>query len=685
MVVTLPIPALLIAAIFWPLAAARTAQGCPAFKLRRTGLPRLQTALLLLCTGLLPFAGAAPSTQAGKILQSFVVAVPGEFQFSSPAQVTELRGFPLRAVNSIDDTEAPLREVTWFKLVIQLTPTDSDELAFLSLNASHLREASAYLIDASGVVREASAGCRESTGIRFNLSELILDLPRTTGATAEVFVRIVPITPFPLRPAILRLGEVLHEVTYETSFIWLYFGGALFLILFQCVWWFQLRDPASRDYILLSIGMMVANSARYGFINRVNGDQLDFYAAEWLPHIKVLNTILALRFHLTFYNLTATIPLGARVLQGLQTGLLLMLGVGIFLPPAVFLKFAAVAQTVSVFAGLSIGIIAARRRLPGARIALVGWLGIYASSSTVNLASVGLLPTPPLMHLLPLAGILWEMVMSTLGLSRKFQLINEQRHVAEKQEIERHSLKRLVRLLCHDISNPLSVITFSSGKLVSAGGTATPEPVSSHAHRIVKAAAVISEIINSVRMLERLQLSGGRVEVAPTDLATTIREAESLFQEKLQQKSLRLVKAIPPDLPLVLAEENILRSSVLANILSNAIKFSKVGSTIELSAERNETSITLRVRDHGVGIPPELMDDFNRRGMIRTRTGTLNEPGTGLGLPLIHGCTIAMGGRMRLLSGNDHGPEGAPGTIVEITLPIASGVAALPPTEADLK
>ena len=673
MPIALPPP--LLPAVIFCLRVAM--QGCAAFRRRRTGRPGLPTALLLLCTGLLPFAGAAPSTHAGQILQSFVVEVPREFKLSSPAQVTELRGLPLRAITSIDEAQARLREVTWYKLVIAIPQAESDELTFFYLRAAHLKEASAYLIDQSGVVHEASAGFRDSAGVLFGLEHLMLNLPRTAGATAEVFVRVVPVSPFPMTPAAGPLSEILREVTFGTGFVWLYFGGALFLVLFQSVWWFHLRDPASRDYILLAIGMMVASAARYGIVDRASGHPFGFYLAEWLPFLMLLNTILALRFHLTFYDLTATIPNAARALRGLLIGLFLLLGAGIFLPPSVFFKLASIGQMLAMLVAIPIGITAARRRLPGAKIALVGWLGMYGILFVVNLAGVGLLPKPPAMHVLPLAGILWEMVMSTLGLSRKFELISKQRHEAEKQEIERHSLQRLVRLLCHDISNPLTVIILSGSRLEAAGGNSTPSPTSAHAHRIVKAATSIRDIIDSVRMLERLQLSGGRVEVAPTDLATTIHETESLFQETLQQKSLQLVKAIPPDLPLVLAEETILKSSVLANILSNAIKFSQAGSTIELSAERNETSVTLRVRDHGVGIPLDLMDEFNRRGMISTRRGTLNEQGTGLGLQLIHGCTTAMGGRMRLLSGNDHEPAGAAGTIVEIILPTAPQVAAL--------
>ena len=234
-----------------------------------------------------------------------------------------------------------------------------------------------------------------------------------------------------------------------------------------------------------------------------------------------------------------------------------------------------------------------------------------------------------------------------------------------------------MRLLCHDISNPLTVISVSSFRLGASGGNQTPDHTSVHLQRIVKASTAIREIIDSVLILERLQLKGGRLEVAPTDLATTITETESLFHEALQQKSVRLVKAVPPDLPLVLADANILKSSVLANILSNAIKFSAAGSTIELSAERNEHSVTLRVRDYGVGIPREQMAEFNQFGRIHSRPGTFDEQGTGLGLQLILGCTSAMGGRMRLLSCNDLMPTGGAGTMVEIILPSAPPVAAL--------
>ena len=395
---------------------AVSAQAYTGFRRRQTSIRGRQTALLLFCFGLLPFAGAAPSTHAGTILQSFVVAVPSDFQFSSPTQVAQLRGFPLREVNSIDEAKTPLNEVMWYKLVIKVPQADSDEFAWLNLRAAHLKEASAYLISESGVVREASAGFGAPERIRFGMPDLILNIPLTIGATAEVFIRSVPVSPFPMRPAVLKLNEILREVTLGTGFIWLYFGGALFLVLFQSIWWFHLRDPASRDYIILSFGFIVASSLRYGLIDWAIGHPFGLYAVEWLPYLMLLNTILVLRFHLTFYNLTATIPNGARALHGLFIVLLLLPAAGIFLPLTVFFKFVLVGQLLGMLFSVIIAITADRRGLPGARIALVGWLGMYAFVFVVNLSGLGLLPKLPFMHLLPLAGILWEMVMNTLGL-----------------------------------------------------------------------------------------------------------------------------------------------------------------------------------------------------------------------------------------------------------------------------
>ncbi|HMR57308.1 MAG TPA: sensor histidine kinase, partial [Cyclobacteriaceae bacterium] len=73
---------------------------------------------------------------------------------------------------------------------------------------------------------------------------------------------------------------------------------------------------------------------------------------------------------------------------------------------------------------------------------------------------------------------------------------------------------------------------------------------------------------------------------------------------------------------------------ILRNLILNAIKFSKSGGSIEISATEKEGWITLGVRDYGIGIQPEVQRILFEKTMGYSTPGTANEKGTGLGLIL---------------------------------------------------
>jgi signal transduction histidine kinase len=76
-------------------------------------------------------------------------------------------------------------------------------------------------------------------------------------------------------------------------------------------------------------------------------------------------------------------------------------------------------------------------------------------------------------------------------------------------------------------------------------------------------------------------------------------------------------------------------TQVVTNLLSNAIKYSPTGGAVELRTERAETTVTLTVKDHGMGIPAEQLERiFDRYSRLAT-TETRSIQGTGLGLPIV--------------------------------------------------
>jgi signal transduction histidine kinase len=74
--------------------------------------------------------------------------------------------------------------------------------------------------------------------------------------------------------------------------------------------------------------------------------------------------------------------------------------------------------------------------------------------------------------------------------------------------------------------------------------------------------------------------------------------------------------------------------TVLRNLVSNAIKFTNNGGTININAEENSGNVTISVSDNGIGIKPDDLKKLFNISEFITTTGTAEETGTGFGLLL---------------------------------------------------
>ncbi|MEA2476024.1 MAG: two-component system, OmpR family, clock-associated histidine kinase SasA, partial [Actinomycetota bacterium] len=103
---------------------------------------------------------------------------------------------------------------------------------------------------------------------------------------------------------------------------------------------------------------------------------------------------------------------------------------------------------------------------------------------------------------------------------------------------------------------------------------------------------------------------------------------------------------IPPDLPLVRADRDRLRQVVI-NLLTNATRYSPVGTTIEISARHvvDDDQVTISVADQGIGIPEEDRERiFGKFAMLPKPSWV--KKGTGLGLFITKGIIDAHGGKL---------------------------------------
>jgi len=153
-------------------------------------------------------------------------------------------------------------------------------------------------------------------------------------------------------------------------------------------------------------------------------------------------------------------------------------------------------------------------------------------------------------------------------------------------------------------------------------------------------------------LLDLTKIEAGKLELRPETLhlATFLEVVGDIIRVRAEEKGLAFAQALPPDLPIVMADAQRLRQ-ILLNLLGNAIKFTdhgQVNLTVDrLPATGNTARLRFEVQDSGVGIALEqqgiIFQPFEQVGDRQRRAG-----GTGLGLSISRRLVHLMGGEIQV-------------------------------------
>jgi two-component system, OmpR family, sensor histidine kinase KdpD len=219
----------------------------------------------------------------------------------------------------------------------------------------------------------------------------------------------------------------------------------------------------------------------------------------------------------------------------------------------------------------------------------------------------------------------------------------------------------LLAAVSHDLRTPLASIKASVSSLRQTDVQWSEEDQADLLATIEQNADRLDALIGNLLDMSRLHTGSLQPFLRPT----AIDEVAPVALLGLDD-SLRLEMAVPDGFPLVLADPGLLER-VLANLFSNALRYSPAAWPPELHASLEGGSVRLEVVDHGPGVPDEqkelIFEPFARVG---DRHPGVRHAGVGLGLAVAKGFAEAMGGR---IAATDT-PGG--GLTVRITLPVAS-------------
>ena len=145
------------------------------------------------------------------------------------------------------------------------------------------------------------------------------------------------------------------------------------------------------------------------------------------------------------------------------------------------------------------------------------------------------------------------------------------------------------------------------------------------------------------------------LEALPLEVRRLVEEVRALFQAQAQEKGLTLACTVAPEVPAWVEGDPTRLRQILANLLSNALKFTAAGAVwLEISAPE-PGQVRFAVRDTGIGIPPErqahILEPFTQADDSTTR----RFGGTGLGLSICAGLLARMGGALQIESAPGQG------------------------------
>ena len=221
----------------------------------------------------------------------------------------------------------------------------------------------------------------------------------------------------------------------------------------------------------------------------------------------------------------------------------------------------------------------------------------------------------------------------------EFDLIMEDFNVMAAELKKSEILKKdFISNVSHELKTPLSVIR---GYAAMLGGELDKETREYYVNALTGATDRLTALVGNVLKLNKLENQKIKPEMETIDLAAALEECIVAFEEKIDEKSLRL--SCDLEKVTVYSSKSYLEI-VWNNLLSNAIKFTPSGGEIRVAVKKTESGAAVLVSDTGLGIPAEngarIFEKF-----YQGETSHQGE-GNGLGLALVKKVIDVLGGEI---------------------------------------
>jgi PAS domain S-box-containing protein len=239
----------------------------------------------------------------------------------------------------------------------------------------------------------------------------------------------------------------------------------------------------------------------------------------------------------------------------------------------------------------------------------------------------------------------------------------ELRDAKEVAEATSRQKSEFLARISHELRTPLNAIMgFSEVMRLERFGEIKNDKYRGYVNDIHSSGGLLLSLINDLLDLSKVEAGQLELNFTSVNLNDTADNAIKMLQEAATGARVVIRKAMPTDLPNVVADQRSMRQ-IMLNVLSNAIKFTDPGGQVIVSAAMNPSGeLKFRVKDTGIGMNDDQLRDA-LEPFKRVVTAGREVQGTGLGLPLTKALAEANRTTFNISS------EPRKGTLIELTFP----------------
>ncbi len=200
----------------------------------------------------------------------------------------------------------------------------------------------------------------------------------------------------------------------------------------------------------------------------------------------------------------------------------------------------------------------------------------------------------------------------------------------------------LIKILAHDLRTPINQVQGLAHLLAMEKETLTSDQTEI-TQKINEATQRLNKMITNILDIESLENNRVNIFTEPVNISSLVNQVVKSFEKSAQKKNIDL-QFKTENSSLMMPGDPLFLTQVYENLISNAIKFSPEGQTVNVLAEELKTKLRIIVEDYGPGLTPEDQQQAFKKFAKLSAKPTAGETSTGLGLSIVKKYVEMMGG-----------------------------------------